>query len=179
MPSFPTIAAVEPPSAGRCSLGENAISSGHRLENINLYPWSGIAKDWRPAGARIRCNGVAVRPLVPCGEGSSRSGCFFRPVGGAFAARLAECREKSARRPVSRVLSPLAREMVIHLGRSLPSASRDRPGRRRGNPPGSPRGSPVVPTWSCSRWGLPCRPRCRGRGALLPHPFTLAAHADR
>jgi hypothetical protein len=41
----------------------------------------------------------------------------------------------SARRPVSRVLSPLARGMTIHLGRSLPSASRDRPGWRRGNPP--------------------------------------------
>ena len=31
----------------------------------------------------------------------------------------------------------------------------------------------VAPTWSCSRWGLPCRRRCRRRGALLPHPFTL------
>jgi len=32
----------------------------------------------------------------------------------------------------------------------------------------------AVPIWSCSRWGLPCRPRCRGRGALLPHRFALA-----
>ena len=31
------------------------------------------------------------------------------------------------------------------------------------------------PIWSCSRWGLPCRCRCRNRGALLPHRFTLAA----
>src|SRR3546814_14238345 len=30
------------------------------------------------------------------------------------------------------------------------------------------------PIWSCSRWGLPCRFRCRNRGALLPHRFTLA-----
>ena len=29
------------------------------------------------------------------------------------------------------------------------------------------------PIWPCSRWGLPCRPRHRGRGALLPHLFTL------
>jgi len=36
---------------------------------------------------------------------------------------------------------------------------------------------PAAPTWSCSRWGLPCRRRCRRRGALLPHHFTLAAHA--
>ncbi len=63
--------------------------------------------------------------------------------------------------------------MAIHLGRSLPNASCDRPGRRRGNPPAgrSPR---AAPTWSCSRWGLPCRSRRRDRGALLPHPFTLA-----
>jgi len=30
---------------------------------------------------------------------------------------------------------------------------------------------PAAPTWSCSRWGLPCRRRCRRRGALLPQPF--------
>jgi hypothetical protein len=33
---------------------------------------------------------------------------------------------------------------------------------------------PVAPIRSCSRWGLPCRPCCQGRGALLPHRFTLA-----
>ena len=46
-------------------------------------------------------------------------------------------REKTidARRPVSRVLSPLARGMAIHLGRPLPDTSRDRPGWRRENPP--------------------------------------------
>src|SRR5689334_15685371 len=33
----------------------------------------------------------------------------------------------------------------------------------------------AVPIRSCSRWGLPCRFRCRKRGALLPHHFTLAA----
>ena len=34
--------------------------------------------------------------------------------------------------------------------------------------------SPAAPIRSCSRWGLPCRPCCQGRGALLPHRFTLA-----
>jgi len=66
--------------------------------------------------------------------------------------------------------------MTIPLGRPSPGASRDRPGRRRGSALG-PQG-PAVPTWSCSRWGLPCRRRCRRRGALLPHPFTLAAPRD-
>ena len=32
---------------------------------------------------------------------------------------------------------------------------------------------PAAPIRSCSRWGLPCHRRCRRRGALLPHPFTL------
>jgi len=36
-----------------------------------------------------------------------------------------------------------------------------------------PRGGRAAPIRFCSRWGLPCRPRCRVRGALLPHPFTL------
>jgi len=31
----------------------------------------------------------------------------------------------------------------------------------------------AVPIRFCSRWGLPCRPCRQGRGALLPHPFTL------
>ena len=37
----------------------------------------------------------------------------------------------------------------------------------------------VVPTWSCSRWGLPCHRRCRRRGAPLPHPFTLTRRHGR
>ncbi len=42
--------------------------------------------------------------------------------------------------------------------------------------PGGKAGKQTIATstWSCSRWGLPCRRRCRRRGALLPHPFTLA-----
>ena len=31
--------------------------------------------------------------------------------------------------------------------------------------------------WACWRWGLPCRPRHRERGALLPHHFTLTGHS--
>jgi len=38
---------------------------------------------------------------------------------------------------------------------------------------------PAAPTWSCSRWGLPCHRRCRRRGAPLPHRFTLAARPAR
>ena len=50
---------------------------------------------------------------------------------------------KCARWPVSRVLSTepprtieVLRRMAIHLGRPLPDASRDQPGRRSGNAPG-------------------------------------------
>jgi hypothetical protein len=57
--------------------------------------------------------------------------------------------------------------MTIPLGRSLPNASRDPPGRR-------PETTIAVPIRSCSRWGLPCHLRYRRRGALLPHHFNLA-----
>src|SRR5450631_2955194 len=36
----------------------------------------------------------------------------------------------------------------------------------------------AVPIRSCSRCGLPCRFRCRTRGALLPHLFTLASSEE-
>jgi len=38
---------------------------------------------------------------------------------------------------------------------------------------------PATPIWFCSRWGLPCRSCCQSRGALLPHPFTLARQLRR
>ena len=71
------------------------------------------------------------------------------------------------------------RETTIPLGRALRRASRDQPGRQGGNAPASPTrlaldGPPAAPIRSCSRWGLPCRPCRQGRGALLPHRFTLA-----
>ena len=60
---------------------------------------------------------------------------------------------------------------TIPLGRVLPRASCDQPGAKRDAP--SPCDA-AVPIRSCSRWGLPCRPRCRRRGALLPPRFALA-----
>src|SRR6185437_6587784 len=36
------------------------------------------------------------------------------------------------------------------------------------------KGLNCFPIWPCSRWGLPCQPCYQGRGALLPHRFTLA-----
>ena len=99
-------------------------------------------------------------------------------------ARRLSRRASSIRRPVSRVLygdGRTRRVTAIPLGRRLRDASRDLPGRpiadtirlRR------LRAKRAVPIRSCSRRGLPCRPRCRERGALLPHPFTLARLALR
>lgn len=54
------------------------------------------------------------------------------------------------------------------LTRPTRVAGRERP---RGRPQSGP--PPATPIRPCSRWGLPCRDRCRPRGGLLPHPFTL------
>jgi len=62
---------------------------------------------------------------------------------------------ENARRSVSRVLFPPKRAMAIHLGRPSPDASRDPPGRRRGNPPAGR------------------NPLCRPYSVLLPVGFAL------
>ena len=87
-------------------------------------------------------------------------------------------KQENVRWPVSRVLSisVAGNRMTIHLGHPLPDASCNQPGRRAGAPCcqclATPQ--PAIPIRSCSRWGLPCQRRCRRRGALLPHRFTLA-----
>jgi hypothetical protein len=87
-------------------------------------------------------------------------------------------------RSVSRVLDGMrttsAYVTAIPLGRRLPGASSNLPGRPDlDTDPEALRACArkprAVPIRSCSRWGLPCRRRCRRRGALLPHRFTLAA----
>ena len=84
-----------------------------------------------------------------------------------------------ARWPVSRVLSP-DRNPVDDHSSGTPVARRlarhTRATARKTRLPVQPlrTGRPATPTWSCSRWGLPCQRRYRRRGALLPHPFTLA-----
>ena len=35
------------------------------------------------------------------------------------------------------------------------------------------------PIWSCTRWGLPCLPRHRRSGELLPHLFNLTCSCRR
>src|SRR6185437_13094916 len=88
--------------------------------------------------------------------------------------------EMIARWPVSRVLSPPCGggwPFLWDACRQAPRAT-DPDGDAETHP-ASPCGRPAIPTWSCSRWGLPCRRRCRKRGALLPHHFTLAARCAR
>jgi hypothetical protein len=84
-----------------------------------------------------------------------------------------------ARRPVSRVLSApcdAGRPFLWDAHCCAPHATN--PGDRAGMPLRHSRAfpwlPPAAPIRSCSRWGLPCRPCCQGRGALLPHRFTLA-----
>ena len=83
---------------------------------------------------------------------------------------------KIASRPVSRVLYGLdpceskrgSHSSGIRVTAHLKQPTRMiNPGKRAGLAPC------VIPIRSCSRWGLPCRFRCRSRGGLLPHPFTL------
>jgi len=85
--------------------------------------------------------------------------------------------EICARRPVSRVLShgyPWRRPFIWDVRYRTPHAT-DPGDYAKARLVPAKRPKTVAPIWSCSRWGLPCRSRCRVRGALLPHPFTLTA----
>ena len=78
-----------------------------------------------------------------------------------------------ARRRVSRVLSPSRRASDDHSSGTSVAGRLARPTRAAARKRACDPKSLAAPTRSCSRWGLPCRPRRRERGALLPHPFTL------
>jgi hypothetical protein len=86
------------------------------------------------------------------------------------------CKPGSVRAP--RIATEGARRPFLwDAPRGAPRATN--PGDGAGMPLRQPDGSlrpasPVAPIRSCSRWGLPCRPCCQGRGALLPHRFALA-----
>ena len=89
-------------------------------------------------------------------------------------------RGKRARQPVSRVLSTsrkAGRPFLWDASRDAPHATNpsDRTGTSlRSVADQKPATTTAAPIRSCSRWGLPCRPCCQGRGALLPHRFALA-----
>ena len=90
-----------------------------------------------------------------------------------------EKKKRKARRPVSRVLSTPRGDrwpFIWDARYRTPRATYPGGGTETRLPEKLRR---AAPTWSCSRWGLPCHPRCRGRGALLPHPFTLTPPKNR
>ena len=81
------------------------------------------------------------------------------------------CANKKRSRPISRVLS----RAIIPLGPTSPWVSSGLPGSARGSGAAcSVARACCFPIWPYSRWGLPCQPCYQGRGALLPHRFTLA-----
>jgi hypothetical protein len=84
---------------------------------------------------------------------------------------------KIASRPVSRVLSARFPPRDGHSSGTRLAARLMQPTRAAGLKTGwRNRFRRAAPIWSCSRRGLPCRPCRQGRGALLPHPFTLTCH---
>jgi len=81
---------------------------------------------------------------------------------------------RAGRKPGSVPALPPA--MVIPLGRPLPDGSCDQLEIESAR--ATPAGHPAISDRSCSRWGLPCPPRHRGGGALLPRRFTLTGPCE-
>ena len=133
-----------------------------RGQSVRLYSGS---------RAHTGCRDLPARAKVGQDPMPSRAGRLSAP---------ARQRKTAGQAPVSRVLYPAhpreggrAGRWPFVSGRPLPDASSQPTRAAAGNSRGATRPRPA-PIRSCSRWGLPCHPRYRGRGALLPHPFTLA-----
>src|SRR5258708_27233782 len=122
------------------------------------------------SGAVGVVSGSGIRPASETGGGPARFGA--RPP-----SRIS--------RPVSRVLYGAGRSPARNghssgtpVARRFEQPTRTAgPGHRSWNAAaaGATLAFHTVPIRFCSRWGLPCRLRCRKRGALLPHRFTLTA----
>ena len=93
-------------------------------------------------------------------------------------------RGRRGRKPSSVARRGRPRRADDHSSRARVAARLEQPTRRhRAGSPLAPRASrlvtPRLPTRPCSGWGLPCHPRYRGRGGLLPRRFTLTSRRPR
>jgi hypothetical protein len=85
--------------------------------------------------------------------------------------RLLRCRQSVYKPGSVGLLARSGRSFLYGHGRPCPLAA---------YPRCLGRGGFLSPhAWPCSNWGLPCRSRCRERGGLLPHRFTLATRRWR
>ena len=155
-------------------LMQTAISpappASHLLHHIGWL--GGGAGWWAVLDANCYQPRAPGQPLAPS----------YRVVGRGRGAVGGALPRKNAGRPVSRVLSAAPRgggwPFIWDACRHAPRATN--PDGGAGNTPCPARAGRAVPIRSCSGRGLPCRSRRRERGALLPHPFTLAAlHPDQ
>jgi len=67
---------------------------------------------------------------------------------------------------------------IIPLAPPSLAESSDLPGDSADGPSAAAEAAGLL-IWSCSVRGLACHPCCHGRGALLPHLFTLSRNARR
>ena len=164
-----------------CARGE--FSTGTALEGVT--EWAAERKfarrrAGRPGSARaqpLRSRPRVSRPrLLPDEPLLDAAG----PPGRRSRQRPRAPTHQAPRREAERVRRPVSRVLSSPCGDGWPFLWDARCRAPRATDPGGDAETPLpvarraTPIWSCSRWGLPCRFRCRSRGGLLPHRFTLA-----
>ena len=169
---------ANPDVVKRAQVGESA------RERIPKGGASDCADEINAADLRGRSDTRAAAGCAPSGLPSQQKTSIDHPRW----MKLVRARRFSRRAPVQHIRRPISRVLY------RPRSERGRDGHSSGTPvtrrikqptrmtgPDRPKPSlRVIPTRSCSRWGLPCRFHRWKRGALLPHRFTLtAANAPR
>jgi hypothetical protein len=141
--------------AQRCFVARVDRCGFHRLSRISLRSIQATGRGYSLKLAEARC--VAAPGLPIAYQPACKPGSVWR-----------QPRRTDARRPFLWNAGCPALQATYPDGR-IRTSILERRRRLRSDP------LHAVPMWFCSRWGLPSRWRCRQRGALLPHRFTLAA----
>ena len=161
--------------AGPASPREQPTGAGRRAVGPRRPTGRGKPQDGACPAPRLRRSRGLARPPGPFSVSGGApdpctSGDGDRPLGGR---NKGWC--QPAYKPGSVWRLPPRRPFIWGAACAAPRATNPGGGRDRAwNARSEPRTSRAAPIRSCSRWGLPCRLRCRRRGALLPHRFTLA-----
>ncbi len=116
-----------------------------------------FGRRWTPASGGKRPE-RGCPPIAAAGPAAART--WLPPAGSPERARGTRLKEMRSR-PVSRVLSRLA-PRDSHSSGTVVTHSLEQPTREQRGP------RYRSPIWSCTGWGLPCRPCRHVRGGLLP-----------
>ena len=170
-PARPRLVMVNRPGAPQSII--RIVGPGSSARRPTGRRWARSTRSWAAASRAASTSTCASKRDIPTAR--DRASASIAAPDRSRRVRRCSPNARAGRKPGS--VPALPPVVVIPLGRPLPDGSCDQ--LEIESTRATPAGCPAISDRSCSRWGLPCPPRHRGRGALLPHRFTLTAALRR